>query len=148
MKVKELLSIKGVECFSITPDNTLLEAAKQMSECKIGALLVMDKGALVGIVTERDIVKNAATDAKTCKEVTAKEAMTTNLLISRPEDSLEYVMAVMTQNNIRHLPVVDERGLVGVLSMRDVVRTMVKNLKAENQYLKDLIGGKLSEIGD
>lgn len=148
MKVKELLSIKGVECFSITPDNTLLEAAKQMAECKIGALLVMDKGTLVGIVTERDIVKNAATDAKTCKEVTAKAAMTTNLLISRPEDSLEYVMAVMTQNNIRHLPVVDERGLVGMLSMRDVVKTMVKNLKAENQYLKDLIGGKLGEVGD
>ncbi|HAR44737.1 MAG: hypothetical protein A2X56_06805 [Nitrospirae bacterium GWC2_57_13] len=148
MKVRELLSIKGVECFSITPNNTLLEAAKQMSECKIGALLVMDKGALVGIVTERDIVKNAANEAKPCKDVTAKEAMTTNLLISRPEDSLEYVMAVMTQNNIRHLPVVDERGLVGMLSMRDVVKTMVKNLKAENQYLKDLIGGKLGEVGD
>jgi len=147
MKVRELLSIKGVECFSITPNNTLLEAAKQMSECKIGALLVMDKGALVGIVTERDIVKNAANEAKPCKDVTAKEAMT-NLLISRPEDSLEYVMAVMTQNNIRHLPVVDERGLVGMLSMRDVVKTMVKNLKAENQYLKDLIGGKLGEVGD
>ncbi|HAS54449.1 MAG TPA: histidine kinase [Nitrospiraceae bacterium] len=148
MKVRELLSIKGVECFSITPNNTLLEAAKQMSECKIGALLVMDKGALVGIVTERDIVKNAANEAKPCKDVTAKEAMTTNLLISRPEDSLEYVMAVMTQNNIRHLPVVDERGLVGMLSMRDVVKTMVKNLKAENQYLKDLIGDKLGEVGD
>jgi CBS domain-containing protein len=74
--------------------------------------------------------------------------MTTNLLISKPGDDLEYVMAVMTQNNIRHLPIVDQSGLVGMLSMRDVVKIMVKNLKAENQYLKDMIGGKLGELGD
>jgi len=57
-------------------------------------------------------------------------------------------MAVMTQNNIRHLPIVDHSGLAGLLSMRDVVKIMVKNLKAENQYLKDMIGGKLGELGD
>jgi CBS domain-containing protein len=148
MRVKELLSIKGIECFSITADETLLSAAKQMADCKIGALLVMDKGALVGIVTERDIVKNAAKAEIHCKDVKIRDAMSKDLLVSRPADDLDYVMAVMTQNNIRHLPVVDERGLVGMLSMRDVVKVMVKNLKAENQYLKDMIGGKLSEIGD
>ena len=148
MRVKELLSIKGIECFSITADETLLSAAKQMADCKIGALLVMDKGALVGIVTERDIVKNAAKAEVQCKDVKIRDAMSKDLLVSRPADDLDYVMAVMTQNNIRHLPVVDERGLVGMLSMRDVVKVMVKNLKAENQYLKDMIGGKLSEIGD
>jgi len=62
MRVKELLSIKGLECFSITSDRSLLDAAKQMADCNIGALLVMDRGVLVGIVTERDIVKNAAKD--------------------------------------------------------------------------------------
>ncbi len=148
MKVKELLSIKGIECFSIMSDQSLLDAAKQMTECNIGALLVMDKGSLAGIVTERDIVKNAANEALKSKDVKIKDIMTTNLLISKPGDDLEYVMAVMTQNNIRHLPVVDQSGLVGVLSMRDVVKIMVKNLKAENQYLKDMIGGKLSELGD
>jgi len=148
MKVKELLSIKGIECFSIMSDQTLLDAAKQMTECKIGALLVMDKGSLAGIITERDIVKNAANEARQCKDVKIKDVMTTNLLVSKPGDDLEYVMAVMTQNNIRHLPIVDHSGLVGMLSMRDVVKIMVKNLKAENQYLKDMIGGRLSELGD
>ena len=148
MKVKELLSIKGIECFSILGEQSLLDAAKQMTECKIGALLVMDKGSLVGIVTERDIVKNAANESLQCKDVKIKNIMTTNLLVSKPGDDLEYVMAVMTQNNIRHLPIVDQHGLVGVLSMRDVVKIMVKNLKAENQYLKDMIGGKLGELGD
>ena len=148
MKVKELLSIKGIECFSILGDQSLLDAAKQMTECKIGALLVMDKGSLVGIVTERDIVKNAANESLQCKDVKIKNIMTTNLLVSKPGDDLEYVMAVMTQNNIRHLPIVDQHGLVGLLSMRDVVKIMVKNLKAENQYLKDMIGGKLGELGD
>ncbi len=148
MKVKELLSIKGIECFSIMSDQNLLDAAKQMTECKIGALLVMDKGSLAGIITERDIVKNVADESRQCKDIKIKDIMTTNLLISKPGDDLEYVMTVMTQNNIRHLPIVDQSGLVGVLSMRDVVKIMVKNLKAENQYLKDMIGGRLSEMGD
>ncbi|MEK6698996.1 MAG: CBS domain-containing protein [Nitrospirota bacterium] len=147
MKVKELLGIKGLECFSITSDQTLLDAAKQMAECNIGALLVIDRGSLVGIVTERDIVKTAASERQQCKEVRIKEAMTTNLLVVKPGDDLDYVMAVMIQNNIRHLPVIEESGLMGMLSMRDVVKVLVKNLAAENQYLKDLIGGKLGEIG-
>ena len=140
MKVKELLSIKGIECFSIMSDQTLLDAAKQMAECKIGALLVMEKGHLAGIVTERDVVKILANE-KDCRTVRIKDVMTTNLLVSKSGDDLDYVMAVMIQNNIRHLPVVEESGLVGMLSMRDVVRVLVKNLKAENQYLKDFIGG-------
>jgi len=140
MKVKELLGIKGIECFSIMSESSLLDASKQMTECKIGALLVMDKGHLAGIVTERDVVKNVAND-KDCRNIKIKDIMTTNLLVSKPGDDLDYVMAVMIQNNIRHLPVVDEHGLIGMLSMRDVVRVLVKNLKAENQYLKDFIGG-------
>jgi CBS domain-containing protein len=140
MKVKELLGIKGIECFSIMSDQSLLEASKQMAECRIGALLVMDKGTLTGIITERDIVRSVA-NGKSCKDVRTKDVMTTNLIVSKSGDDLDYVMAVMIQNNIRHLPVVDEHGLVGMLSMRDVVRVLVKNLKAENQYLKDFIGG-------
>ncbi len=148
MKVKELLSIKGLECFSITGDQTLLDAAKQMNECNIGALLVMNKGSLVGIITERDIVKNAARESKECKDVKISDSMSRNLLVVKPGDDLDYVMAIMIQNNIRHTPVVEESGLVGLLSMRDVVRVLVKNLKAENIYLKDMIGGKLGELGD
>jgi CBS domain-containing protein len=140
MKVKELLGIKGIECFSIMSDQSLLDASKQMAECRIGALLVMDKGTLTGIITERDIVRSVA-NGKSCKDMRTKDVMTTNLIVSKSGDDLDYVMAVMIQNNIRHLPVVDEHGLVGMLSMRDVVRVLVKNLKAENQYLKDFIGG-------
>ncbi len=142
MKVKELLSIKGIECFSIQSSDMLQAAAKQMAECNIGALLVMDRGSLVGIVTERDIVKNAAGAGVPMKEVVIKDVMSANLLVVKPGDDLDYVMAIMIQNNIRHLPVIEENGLMGLLSMRDVVRVLVKNLKAENHYLKDFIGGK------
>jgi CBS domain-containing protein len=142
MKVKELLSIKGLECFSINSTDTLQAAAKQMAECNIGALLVMDRGSLVGIVTERDIVKNAANEQRAMKDMPIKDAMSANLLVVKPGDDLDYVMAIMIQNNIRHLPVIEENGLLGLLSMRDVVRVLVKNLKAENHYLKDFIGGK------
>lgn len=140
MKVKELLGIKGIECFSVMSDQSLLDASKQMTECRIGALLVMEKGSLAGIITERDIVR-AVANSKDCKDVRIKDVMTTNLIVSKSGEDLDYVMAVMIQNNIRHLPVVEETGLVGMLSMRDVVRVLVKNLKAENQYLKDFIGG-------
>lgn len=101
MKVKELLSIKGLECFSITSDQSLLDAAKQMAECNIGALLVMNKGSLVGIVTERDIVKNAAKEAK-LSAVKIKDAMSTNLLVVKPGDDLDYVMAIMIQTHSSH----------------------------------------------
>jgi CBS domain-containing protein len=74
--------------------------------------------------------------------VKIKDVMSTNLLVVKPGDDLDYVMAIMIQNNIRHTPVIEESGLVGLLSMRDVVRVLVKNLKAENHYLKDMIGGK------
>jgi CBS domain-containing protein len=93
-------------------------------------------------VTERDIVKNAANATAHCQDVKIKDAMSTNLLVVKPGDDLDYVMAIMIQNNIRHTPVIEESGLVGLLSMRDVVRVLVKNLKAENHYLKDMIGGK------
>ena len=76
MKIKELLNIKGIECFSIMADQTLSDASKQMAECRIGALLVMDKGKLAGIVTERDIVRAVAND-KTCKDVRIREVMST-----------------------------------------------------------------------
>ena len=148
MKVKELLSIKGLECFSITSDQSLLDAAKQMTECAIGALLVMDRGSLVGIVTERDIVKTVSSEKVLCKDAKIRDVMSRNLLVVKPGDDLDYVMAIMIQNSIRHTPVVEESGLVGLLSMRDVVRVLVKNLKAENIYLKDMIGGKLGELGD
>jgi len=148
MKVKELLSIKGLECFSITSDHSVLDGAKQMTDCNIGALLVMDRGSLTGIITERDIVKTTAEEGKQCKDVKIKDVMSTNLLVVKPGDDLDYVMAIMIRNNIRHTPVVEESGLVGLLSMRDVVRVLVKNLKAENLYLKDMIGGKLGEMGD
>jgi CBS domain-containing protein len=140
MKIKELLSIKGIECFSINSDQTLSDASKQMAECRIGALLVMEKGKLAGIVTERDIVRAVAND-KNCRDVKIREVMSTNLIVARQGDDLDYVMAVMIQNGIRHLPVVEDGGMVGMVSMRDVVRVLVKNLKAENQYLKDFIGG-------
>jgi IMP dehydrogenase len=76
------------------------------------------------------------------KQVLIKDVMSANLLVVKPADDLDYVMAIMIQNNIRHLPVIEENGLLGLLSMRDVVRVLVKNLKAENHYLKDFIGGK------
>jgi CBS domain-containing protein len=142
MKVRELLSIKGLECFSINSTDNLQAAARQMAECNIGALLVMDRGSLVGIVTERDIVKHSASEQKGLKDIVIKDAMSANLLVVKPGDDLDYVMAIMIQNNIRHLPVIEESGLLGLLSMRDVVRVLVKNLKAENHYLKDFIGGK------
>ena len=140
MTMRDILREKGSEIMTVDLDTGVPEVARVMMERNIGALLVEDDGKLCGIVTERDVVKTLSRD-KDCANVRIKDVMTSNLIVSKPGDDLDYVMAVMIQNNIRHLPVVEETGLVGMLSMRDVVRVLVKNLKAENQYLRDFIGG-------
>ena len=142
MSVSHILGVKGRSVITATSKETVQSIAQKLSQNRIGAVVVVDdKGGIAGIVSERDIVR-AVANGRNCKDVVIKEVMTTNLIVSQSGDDLDYVMAVMIQNNIRHLPVVEESGLVGLLSMRDVVRVLVKNLKAENHYLKDFIGGK------
>ena len=127
--------------WSVQPGDTVLAAITLMAEQRIGAVLVMDGDELVGILSERDYSRKCILQGRRSADTLVSEIMTREVVTVPPTMTAREGLELMTHSYFRHLPVVEEGGLVGMLSMRDVVRVLVKNLKAENQYLKDFIGG-------
>jgi len=135
MKVKDILKDKGLEVIAVDGDVTVDVAVRKMNERNIGAIMVMEQGSFVGMFTERDVVKTWA-DKGSFDKVIVKDVMSKNLKVLEPE---EYVMTIMTSERIRHMPVFEKGKIVGLVSIRDVVKYHVGNLKAEVHYLKDYI---------
>ncbi|HHN64715.1 MAG TPA: CBS domain-containing protein [Nitrospirae bacterium] len=144
MKVKDILNEKGRELITIGANVPIVDAAQRMMQRNIGALMVEDEGRLVGLITERDIVKVLAKTEGVMNNLKVKDIMVNseNLLVAEPDDEVEYVMAVMIQNAIRHMPIVERSELIGIISIRDVVKTHVRKLKAEIHFLKEYISDK------
>jgi len=140
MKVKDLLKSKGLEVIAVDSEATVDVAITKMLERNIGAVLVMKDAEFVGVFTERDVVR--CWERAPFDKVKIEDVMSKDIIVVTPEDELDYVMTIMITKRIRHLPVVDHGRTVGLISMRDVVRSLVGNLKAEVHYLKDYITGK------
>ena len=144
MIVSDILSEKGGTPLS-TPSNALLgEAIDQMVAHGVGSLVVIDDGALVGIITERDILRAAAQpDEVSIRQHKVAKIMSSQVVTCRPGDPLEAVMALMqtsaTQKGIRHLPIVEDEQLIGMVSMRDVIGALLKETRYENKLLKQYI---------
>lgn len=145
MKVRDILETKGKTIHTISPDASVKRAMDEIANRKIGALLVEEGGSLKGIITERDIFRllyksldnwNQALDSK------VSEVMTTNVVIGIPDDDVDMVEALMTNNRFRHLPIMEGEKIAGLVSIGDIVKNMAKNLQIENRYLKDYITGK------
>lgn len=140
MKVQELLVGKGSEVHTVEASQTVEEAIDKMAAQHISALIVMDKGRPVGIFTERDVLKtHLKFRDKPFTAMGVKDGMTEKLIVARPEDDLHAVMSAMVQADIRHMPVVSEGRIIGVLSMRDIIHHYVGSLKSELTYLQDYI---------
>jgi len=140
VKVKQLLGAKGREVVTTEAENTVEDAIRSMQGRNISALLVADHGKPVGIFTERDVLRcYIAAGGRSFSEIPLREAMTANLVVAELEDDLNDIMAVMTDRNIRHLPVVEKGALIGMLSVRDVIQSQVQKLTSEIHYLKDYI---------
>jgi CBS domain-containing protein len=139
MKINDLLKEKGTDIIKVDARAKAINAANKMIDRNIGALIVEDEGNLAGLVTERDIIKHIAVDGRPLDDVIISELMIEKdkLVVCEPSEEVDYAMTAMIQKRIRHLPVVDNKQIVGILSIRDVVRAHVKNLKAELHYLKD-----------
>ena len=143
MKVKDLLKNKGLEVIAVDSNATVDAAISKMIERNIGAILVMEESEFVGVFTERDVLKCWVDKGKiSYDEVKISDVMSKDLIVIKPDDDLEYVMTIMTNKRIRHLPVVDHGKIIGLVSIRDVVKFHVGNLEAEVHYLKDFITGK------
>ena len=145
MKVSALLDAKGKEVFSIEADKTIEDAIRSMGARKISAMMVSENGKTVGIFTERDVVRcYIATDGKSFKDIKLREFMVTKLITADPEDDVNDIAATMVEKNIRHLPVLNDNTVIGMLSIRDIIQTQVGKLTSENTYLRGYITGNES----
>jgi len=142
MKVKDLLSLKGREVIQMELDTTVESAIRTMSNRQISAILITDSGRPVGIFTERDVLRcYIKTEGKSFHDVQVKDAMTTNLIVAEPDEELDNVAGILIEKNIRHLPVVEKGRVIGMLSIRDVLKTHISNMQSEIHYMKDYIAG-------
>jgi CBS domain-containing protein len=139
--VRDMLRTKGLDVWSVAPDTSVYDALKLMAEKNIGAVLVMEAGELVGILSERDYARKVALLGKTPVDTPAGEIMTDRVLCVRPEETAEEVMALMTQKKVRHLPVLEEDKLVGVISIGDVVKATIEQQEFIIEQLEHYIRG-------
>jgi CBS domain-containing protein len=142
MKVDDILKIKGHKVITIDSRQTVKQAMNLMTENFIGALPVMKDNRLAGIISERDILRLIQQHGDEALQMKIADTMTTKLIVGILEDDLERVEALMTNNRFRHLPIMDGHDLTGIVSIGDVVKAHVKNLRIENLYLIDYITGK------
>lgn len=140
MYVRDILQQKGHEIISIAPDNTMLDTAKVLRENKIGAVLVCQPGGrMCGIISERDIVIALAKHGATILDNPASEFMTEGVYTCSRDDEIKTVMEQMTRRRVRHLPVVEDEKVIGVISIGDVVKGRIAETEAEREALMTYI---------
>jgi len=135
----EILRVKGADVWSIGPDETILIAIQLMASHEIGALLVMDNDKLVGIVTERDYTRKVALEDRSSKKSLVREIMSHKVLCARPEQTVQECMALMSDKRVRHLPVVDHKKVIGIISIGDLVQSIIAEQKFEIEALQHYI---------
>jgi CBS domain-containing protein len=139
--VKQLLDAKGHNVWIIAPDASVYEALKLMADKDVGALLVLEGGKLVGIISERDYARKVILKGKFSKDTPVHEIMTTRLVYVHPEQTIQECMALMTDQHIRHLPVLVGADLVGLVSIGDLVKAIISEQEFLIQNLQDYIMG-------
>ena len=142
--IAQLLREKGHAVFSIGPDETVYEALQKMAEANVGCLVVVKDGTLVGIISERDYARNVVLKGRTSPATYVREIMHTAVLYATPDRTVEECMAVMTDRRIRHLPVIDQGQLIGVISIGDLVKSIISDQKFMIDQLEHFIHGQRS----
>jgi CBS domain-containing protein len=120
MRVKKLLDKKGHDVYSVSPDATVYDALKLMAEKEIGALVVLEDGKMVGILSERDYARKIILKGKASKDTAVREIMTSEVIHTRPDQKVQKCLSLMTKHRFRHIPVLEGDRLVGILSIEDV----------------------------
>ena len=139
MTVNQILSEKGREVYSVLPSITVYEALVSMSEKNIGAILVVEDNLLKGILSERDYARKIALKAKSSKKTLVHEIMAHNVITVKPNDNLEYCMELMYTKKIRHLPVLENDAIIGIISIGDVVKSIIYLQKETIKHLDSYI---------
>lgn len=142
MKLRDILRTKGTDVKTIRDEVSLLDAATELTDHNIGVLLVVDGSDVpLGILSERDIVRQVSNQGGSLDRLRVRDAMTRELIICVPGDDVDYAMQVMTQQRIRHLPVMDGNRLAGLVSIGDLVKAHINQAETEIRYLHSYIQG-------
>jgi IMP dehydrogenase len=138
-KVSNILKRKGSNVITISPDITVLDAIKEMAEKNIGSIVVTENGEYIGLVTERDYARKVVLKGKSSTSTFVKEIMTTGLPRITPENSIDTCMQIMSENNIRYLPVFENDQLAGIISINDVIKETILTQKDMIEHLQNYI---------
>ena len=141
--VRDVLRVKGSSVCSVKPEDTVYHALEVMAEKNIGAVIVKEAERVVGIFSERDYARQVVLKGKTSRDTLLRDVMTTRVVFIRTDQSIEECMELMTDKHIRHLPVIDESKLAGILSIGDVVKAMI----SEMEFLISQLEGYITRGG-
>jgi CBS domain-containing protein len=128
-RVRDILAVKGRDVWSIAPNASVYDAMKLMADKGIGALLVMEGGKLIGIISERDYARKVILQGRSSRTTSVHEIMTTRVAYAEPDQNIEECMALMTEIRVRHLPVVEAGEVRGVISIGDLVKSIIAEQK-------------------
>ena len=137
--IKQVLQGKGHEICSIGPEASVYDAIAKMAQEDVGALVVLEDDSLVGVLSERDYARKVVLQGRSSRDTKIKDIMTTRVAFARPEQSVEDCMAMMTEKRIRHLPVMDGDNLLGVISIGDLVKSIIEEQQHVIEQLEQYI---------
>ena len=135
--IRHILQLKGDFVWSISPDATVFEAIRMMADKRAGALVVLDGEHMVGIISERDYARKVILQGKSSKETKVSEIMTAKVFTVHPDQTVEEAMDLMVKHHIRHLPVVQDTAVVGVISIMDTTRNVIYSMRQTIRDLED-----------
>ncbi|MEW8507058.1 MAG: CBS domain-containing protein [Candidatus Thiodiazotropha sp.] len=139
--VNQLLQRKGFEVATVNTDVSVFEALEMMAEKGIGSLVVMEEDKVAGLFTERDYARNIILNGRTSKDTQVREIMTSQVVVVSPEQTVEECMAIMTDKRVRHLPVMRNSELVGIISIGDLVKEIIEEQQFVIEQLVSYING-------
>ena len=143
MKAKDILAVKGSRVITIHQENKIVDAVAMFFANRVGSLIVVDQNdGIKGIFAPNDVLKAVSKDPDNIRNASVKDYMSINVIAAGPEDNIDYIQAVMTENRVRHIPIVDNGKLQGIVSIGDVVNAQLKVRDVENHYLKEYMEGK------
>jgi CBS domain-containing protein len=140
--IRDILKRKGAGTVSVASNATVLDAVRAMADHNVGSVLVIDHGRLVGILSERDCARALIVEAKSVKDMRVEELMASDVLVVSPAHTVDQCMFLMTENRVRHLPVLEDGKLIGIVSIGDVVNALVSHKQFVIEQLESYITGR------